>query len=59
MTDKPLGPAARIKKFCATPGFPVSIQEMKEFMAACKADDVKVGEPAGTTISRLAADIPS
>lgn len=52
-------PAVTIKKFCSTPERPVSMMEMKHFMAACKDDDVRDNLPAGTTLSRFANQVPS
>jgi len=52
------GPAVRVKKFCGTPEKPVSVKEMKEFLAASKEDDAAQGIPVGTTIAELAKGIP-
>jgi hypothetical protein len=54
----PQSPAVKIKKFCATETMPVSVMEMKEFMAACKDDDRRDGLAEGTTIAELASQIP-
>lgn len=56
--SKSEGSGAAIKRFCSVPERPVSMDEMKTFLAACKADDKAKGVPEGTTLAELAAGIP-
>lgn len=46
-------PAVRIMRFIGCP-----MAEMKDFVAACSADDRKLSLSPGTTIAALAAGIP-